>query len=82
MQTRTVHELIQAAGGPKVIALKIGKIDKSGDAVKKWRLNGIPSQYWSALIELIPGATAEEMLAANDAAKDAEAAEASSESAT
>ena len=62
---RSVQDIIQAAGGPDVIA---PKIEKTPDAVKKWRVNGIPYPYWPLLITEAK-TTAAEILAANMAIK-------------
>jgi predicted RNA polymerase sigma factor len=64
---RSISEIIRAAGGPARVAdASSGEV--SVDAVYKWPKIGIPDRHWSFLMPLA-GASAEEMLAANVAAR-------------
>lgn len=72
-RARTIREIIKAAGGPMAIAAASdGSV--TVDAVYKWPQIGIPDRHWTFILPLA-GATADEMLAANVAAR-AETAEA------
>lgn len=62
---RSIQQLIDDAGGTGAVAELIGK---TRWAVLKWPANGIPDRYWDLLIERTQ-ATAEELLAANRAAR-------------
>lgn len=64
---RTISDIIKAAGGPaKVADASSGVV--SVDAVYKWPKIGIPDRHWPLVMPLA-GASAEEMLAANVAAR-------------
>lgn len=70
---KTVSDIISAAGGAVAIAAASeGAV--TPDAVYKWSRIGIPDRHWTFILPLA-GATADEMLAANVAAR-AELAEA------
>lgn len=74
-RARTVRDIIKAAGGPMAIAAASdGSV--TAEAVYKWPHIGIPDRHWTFLLPLA-GATPDEMLAANVAARaeNAEAAE-------
>jgi hypothetical protein len=64
---KTVKDIIEAAGGPKVVAEACGP-SVSVDAVYKWPRIGIPDRHWPHILPLA-GASAAEMLAANIAAR-------------
>lgn len=64
---RTIPEIIESAGGLKVVAEKTGL----KDGVRKWPEIGVPDRYWAALIELVPDLTADELYAANRAVREA-----------
>jgi hypothetical protein len=70
---RTIREIIEAAGGPSAIA-EASSGSVTVEAVYKWPKIGIPDRHWTFILPLA-GATADEMLAANVAAR-AETAEA------
>lgn len=64
---RSVSEIIKAAGGASAIAeASCGSITM--DAVYKWPKIGIPGRHWPFILPLAQS-TAEEMLAANVAAR-------------
>jgi hypothetical protein len=67
---RTVADIIKAAGGPRNISSKSGG-EVSMEAVYKWSKIGIPDRHWPLVLPLAE-ATAEEMLAANVAARSKE----------
>ncbi len=73
-KSRTIRELISAAGGAGPIAEACNQASIRGDkrltvdAVYKWPSNGIPDRYWVVIIPLA-GTTADELLAANDVAR-------------
>jgi hypothetical protein len=71
MQTaRTIRQIIDAAGGSAAVtvaAFQAGHELTTG-AIYKWRQNGIPDRYWSILMPMA-GATADELLAANEHAR-------------
>ena len=65
---KSVPDIIKAAGGPvAVAAASNGEI--SAEAVYKWPKIGIPDRHWPLVMPLAD-ATADEMLAANIAARD------------
>lgn len=64
---KTVPDIIKDAGGPAAIAAASdGTL--TIDAVYKWPGIGIPDRHWTLVMPL-SGATADEMLAANVAAR-------------
>ena len=64
---RSIPQIIKAAGGPATIAAASeGAV--SVEAVYKWPRIGIPDRHWSFVMSLA-NASAEEMLAANIAAR-------------
>lgn len=70
-KTRTIREIIEAAGGAAAIAAKhAAEHDQklTVDAVYKWRHSGIPDRYWST-IKPMAGADEAELFAANEAAR-------------
>jgi len=68
---RTVQQIIEKAGGASAIAeASKGKI--TTEAVYKWPKIGIPDRHWPIVLPLA-GATADEMMAANIAARSAQA---------
>lgn len=73
-RNRTVREIIEAAGGPMVIAAA-SEGSVTAEAVYKWPRIGIPDRHWTFILPLAR-ATADEMMAANVAAR-SETAEAS-----
>lgn len=64
---RTIREIIKDAGGPAAIA-KAADGSITVDAIYKWPQIGIPDRHWPIVMPLA-SATAEEMLAANVAAR-------------
>lgn len=64
---KTVSEIINDCGGPKVIAASAGK-KLSHWAVRKWPTIGIPERHWPVLMALQP-LTAEQLFIANMMAK-------------
>lgn len=69
---RSIPQIIQAAGGAATIAAASdGAV--SVDAVYKWPRIGIPDRHWAFVMPLA-NASADEMLAANIAARSPEAA--------
>jgi hypothetical protein len=68
--TKTVRDIIKAAGGPVAIASASEATDSkiSVEAVYKWPAIGIPDRHWPLIMPLA-NATADEMLAANIAAR-------------
>lgn len=65
----SISDIIKRAGGPEAIAARAnGKLSRW--AVYKWPSNGIPASHWPILIELAK-VTANELLAANVAARSA-----------
>lgn len=70
---KTVRDIIKAAGGPAAIAEASEATDGrvSIEAVYKWPTIGIPDRHWPLIMPLA-GATADEMLAANVAARSPE----------
>jgi hypothetical protein len=62
---RSVPDIIQAAGGTKVVADRLGL----SDGVKKWRAIGIPYRHWPQLIEMVPDLTTDELMQASLAAR-------------
>jgi hypothetical protein len=64
---RTVREIIEAAGGPIAIAAA-SEGSVTAEAVYKWPRIGIPDRHWTFILPLAR-ATADEMLAANVAAR-------------
>lgn len=67
---RTIREIIKDAGGPAAISKAAKAADGSitVDAIYKWPQIGIPDRHWPIVMPLA-SATAEEMLAANVAAR-------------
>ena len=68
---RTIPEIIEAAGGSKVVAEKTGL----KDGVRKWPEIGVPDRYWATLIVLVkargyPELTPDELYAANRAVRE------------
>lgn len=71
-QNLTVAQIIKMAGGPEAIAdASDGAFKK--DAVYKWPTIGVPDRHWQILIDRA-GVTAEQMYAANLAAREGAAA--------
>lgn len=68
----TIAVIIKRAGGAVAIASET-KGELSADAVYKWPKIGIPDRHWPLVMRL-SGASADEMLAANVAARSPEAA--------
>lgn len=65
---RSISEIIKAAGGAGAIsAASQGAV--TTEAVYKWPKIGIPDRHWPLVMPL-SGATAEELLQANIAARD------------
>lgn len=67
----TVQEIIAKAGGPRVIAEASGGVI-GVEAPYKWPKIGIPDRHWPLVMRL-SGATADELLKANMAARGASA---------
>lgn len=66
-RAKTIRDIIEAAGGPAAIAdASNGSV--SVEAVYKWPKIGIPDRHWPFILPLAC-ATADEMLAANVAAR-------------
>lgn len=68
---RTIKGIIEAAGGADAIAAALGGSLTSG-AVYKWVRIGIPDRHWPVILAMA-SATADEMMAANIAARSKEA---------
>lgn len=65
---RSISDIIKDAGGASAIAdASDGKV--SVDAIYKWPKIGIPDRHWPIILPLA-SATADEMLAANLAARE------------
>ena len=64
---RTVRQIIEAAGGADKVSLALGEAVTPG-AVYKWFRIGIPDRHWPAILPMA-GASADELLAANIAAR-------------
>lgn len=64
---KTVRKIIEDAGGPAAIAAASDGTVKI-DAIYKWPQIGIPDRHWPLVMPLA-GASADEMLAANVAAR-------------
>ncbi len=62
---RTIRQIIAAAGGETAINRAIGR----RRAASKWPRVGIPDRYWRTLMEMVPGLTPDELLAANSATR-------------
>ena len=58
---RTVPEIIEAAGGYKIVGERVALTD----GVRKWPEIGIPNRYWDALIAMCSDLTVDELHAAN-----------------
>lgn len=61
----TVDEIISGVGDA-AIAIATGR---TRDAVRKWRLSGIPERHWQAIRELHGGLTVEQLHQANCAVR-------------
>ena len=71
MSEKSVPDIIKAAGGPSAIAdASEGRIKV--DAIYKWPSIGIPDRHWPLVLPLA-GASAEEMMLANIAARSTKA---------
>ena len=62
---RAIEQIIEQAGGRPAIGRRVGL--RWG--VHKWPENGIPERHWPVLMELVPDLTADELVAANAAAR-------------
>lgn len=58
---RNIRHIIADAGGETAVNRAIGR----RRAASKWPAVGIPDRYWPALMEMVPGLTTDELLAAN-----------------
>lgn len=67
---KTVRDIIKAAGGPVAIA-QASDGSVTAEAVYKWPAIGIPDRHWPVIMPLAH-ASADEMLAANVAARSPE----------
>lgn len=75
---KSVADIISLAGGESAIAATLEKVSESTpgvkrlsvSAIRKWRMNGIPDRYWSAIKDLAE-VTSDDLLAANNALRTA-----------
>jgi hypothetical protein len=68
---RTIRQIIDGAGGAAAVANTVtnaGDLKLTADAVYKWQHNGIPDRYWATIIRLADS-SADEIFAANEAAR-------------
>lgn len=60
----TVDNLIERAGGYAVVAAACTEKPVTEDAVRKWRLNGIPEIHWPVFIKRV-GVSPSDIYSAN-----------------
>lgn len=60
--------LVMELGGDQKVAAAVGL---NSEAVRKWRLRGIPPRYWHKVCRLKPGLTAEWLARTKPSGRDA-----------